>query len=103
MRTLTDRLLVLADQHHLQAVGQLADLVRRERHRLGRQRPRRTLARPAQARRPALPGREADARTITRDGGDERRLHERGTLDGSWPAFPAALRHDVHHQARSPA
>ena len=46
MRTLIDRLLVLADQHHLQAVGQLADLVGRERHRPRRQRPRRILARP---------------------------------------------------------
>ena len=38
------RLLVLADQHDLQAVGQLADLVRRERDRPRRQRPRRALA-----------------------------------------------------------
>ncbi len=47
------RLFVMADQHDLQAVGQLADLVGRKLHRLRRQRPRRPLAGPVRASPPA--------------------------------------------------
>ena len=82
------RLFVLAHEHHLQAVGQRADLVGRELHRLGRQRPRRSFRGPPQAVGHALSGREAHARHHHAHGGDERRLHQvkHSTAHGRVPA-----------------
>ena len=66
------RLLVLADQHHLQAVGQRADLVGRELHRLGRR------AAAAAARWASAARRPAAGRPVT-----HHRRHQHGDGDAA--------------------